>query len=619
MQCSEIRNYFADYLAEDLERSTKEEFGRHLKECPVCHAELEALTDLWMKLGSVPAGDPASPDLDIRLRGAAESYQREVQAQGSRRRLWKRLPAIAALAAAVAVAVLLPTGILHSAPAVLEDSTGSRKIQYGELVRPSGDMSAMLSMADGPRVEMRSESEFSLERADDGGTKIRLNKGGVIVDAAGPQSGNLYVQTKDMLASVSGAVSLVRAEEQGSRVAAIGGEVRVQQGTAEQKLRSGEQVTTNAKMESISVEAQLVWSRAVAAHVAMLQQAGVSTLKERVAFEVVSIRPSGPAAPAAAGARGAGGGNSGSIKGCVPASSGYSQQLDPRRLAITKATLFQLIGYAYPVSGVPDTIWKQYPGPDSCLLLGRLGLLPGGPDWIRTDMWDIEASIPGGSFGTRLSLTDPKLQQMLQTLLEERFKVVLRRETREVPVYLLKVGRNGAKFNGPREIPSPTPLQPGQKPRAVISRGPDGTTTRTVQSPDGTFAGGPPASVLTGMQVASAPRPQEGTIASGPPSRDGISKLDAAKISMTNWVNHLYANLDGRPVLDRTGLTGKYDFHFDFQGPGGADVAANPSQFDGLGESVNREAVKAMGFELEESRAPIEVWVIERAEKPSEN
>ena len=71
MQCTEIRNYFADYLAEDLEASTKEEFSRHLKECPACHAELEALTDLWVKLGSVPAGEPASPDLEVRLRASA--------------------------------------------------------------------------------------------------------------------------------------------------------------------------------------------------------------------------------------------------------------------------------------------------------------------------------------------------------------------------------------------------------------------------------------------------------------------------------------------------------------------------------------------------------------------
>jgi uncharacterized protein (TIGR03435 family) len=191
---------------------------------------------------------------------------------------------------------------------------------------------------------------------------------------------------------------------------------------------------------------------------------------------------------------------------------------------------------------------------------------------------------------------------------------------REMPVYLLKVGKDGPKFNGPRQASAPSPLQPGQKPRVIIGIGPDGNATRTIQGQDGTFAGAPAANA--GLAIApagAAATAQAGTITAGPPSRDGISKLDATKISMANWVNHLFASLNGRPVIDRTGLNGTYDFHFDFHGPTGLDVRDNPAQFDSLPEAVNREAVKAMGFELEESRAPFEVWVIERAEKPSEN
>jgi len=230
-------------------------------------------------------------------------------------------------------------------------------------------------------------------------------------------------------------------------------------------------------------------------------------------------------------------------------------------------------------------------------------------------MWDIEAAIPDGSFGARPSLADPKLQQMLQGLLQERFKVSIRREMRDMPVYLLKLGKNGPKFNGSRNAAAPTPLQPDQKPKVFISRGSDNSSSRIVQSSDGTFSGRPAGLAIAGQ----SPSLSAGTIALSPPANEGVSRLDAVKVSIANWVNHLYASLDGRAVLDRTGLAGTFDFHFDFQGPTGKDVVANPSQFDGLAESVNREAVKAMGFELEESRAPIEVWVIERAEKPSEN
>src|SRR6185295_10796170 len=77
-----------------------------------------------------------------------------------------------------------------------------------------------------------------------------------------------------------------------------------------------------------------------------------------------------------------------------------------------------------------------------CGMLGEMGLLSGGPDWVRTAMWDVEAGIPEGMFTTKPNLlTDPKIQQMIQALLAERFKLVFRRETREVSVYLLKVGK----------------------------------------------------------------------------------------------------------------------------------------------------------------------------------
>src|SRR6185436_970193 len=162
---------------------------------------------------------------------------------------------------------------------------------------------------------MRSMSELSLERAEDG-VRIRLNNGGVIVDAADQHAENLYVLTRDMVASVTGAVSLVKAEQQGSRVASIGGEVRVQQGSVEKTLRSGEQVATNPKMESISVKEELAWSREAIAHTAMLQQATPPTpsspsqapKEERLAFEVATIRPAvPPPTPAGPNARGGGG------------------------------------------------------------------------------------------------------------------------------------------------------------------------------------------------------------------------------------------------------------------------------------------------------------------------
>jgi uncharacterized protein (TIGR03435 family) len=62
-----------------------------------------------------------------------------------------------------------------------------------------------------------------------------------------------------------------------------------------------------------------------------------------------------------------------------------------------------------------------------------------------------------------------------------------------------------------------------------------------------------------------------------------------------------------RPVLDRTNLSGTFDFHLDFDRDG---ISSRPTIF---------KALEEVGLKLESGRAPVEIWVIERAEKPSEN
>jgi hypothetical protein len=185
-----------------------------------------------------------------------------------RRSKW---PAIGTIAAAIAIAVLVPITIARRAPAVIEEIGGSRKIEFGEVVRSSGSLGETLVLLDGSRVEMRAASELLLERADNG-VRIQLHTGGIIVNAAKQRKGHLYVRTKDVSVSVVGTVFLVNAEEKGSRVAVIEGEVHVQQGGTEKKLRPGGQVATNPSMEPQSLADEISWSRNVGAHLAMLQQ-----------------------------------------------------------------------------------------------------------------------------------------------------------------------------------------------------------------------------------------------------------------------------------------------------------------------------------------------------------
>jgi uncharacterized protein (TIGR03435 family) len=528
----------------------------------------------------------------------------------------RRFPRIVALPAAAALVLALVAGALvmrywsavGDGSAVVETVDGglyrvtdtktaglnvNDRIGFGDTVRSNGGLGGILALADGSRVEMRSQSELSLERADDG-VRIRLARGGIIVNAATQRSGHLYVQTRDVTVSVVGTVFLVNADEEGSRVAVIEGEVRVQQGDIERNLRPGEQVITNPGMERLPVAEGLAWSRQAEARVALLQQAMSSAASQtsavqvptadRVAFEEISIRPSGPAAPPAPGARGGGGGRNSrpAESGCVFDSMGYSYQLDPRRFAVTRVTLLHLAAYTIPNP-------KFLPGQEqrrsdvNCGVLTNTGLLSGGPDWIRTDMWDVVASIPEGVLTGSPRLTDPVVQQMLRTMLAERFNVVIRRETREVPVYLLKVGKDGPKFNG--QSPMAANRDPDRGP-VMMLLGPDGKPT----------------------PAADLPPPPEGAI-----NIIGFYLFGARNISMTQWADHLFG-LDGRPVLDRTGLTGRHDFHYE-------DPAGRPRSLDVLpaAGSLDRAVVKAMGFELEESRAPYDVWAIERAERPTEN
>src|SRR5262245_2363219 len=144
-------------------------------------------------------------------------------------------------------------------------------VKAGQSLRTNGGAGSVLVLADGSRVEMRSESELSLVRADDGVT-IRLNTGGVIVNAAKQHNGSLYVQTKDVNVSVLGTVFFVAAEKEGSRVAVIEGEVRVKQGGTEKKLRPGEQVATNPLIPRLPVSEDISWSRQAETLLALLQQ-----------------------------------------------------------------------------------------------------------------------------------------------------------------------------------------------------------------------------------------------------------------------------------------------------------------------------------------------------------
>ena len=186
-----------------------------------------------------------------------------------------------------------------------------------------------------------------------------------------------------------------------------------------------------------------------------------------------------------------------------------------------------------------------------------------GPEWLQSVRFDISAKLPAGA-------TRESFQAMLQNLLAERFKLAVHREKKEMRVYELAVARNGPKFQEavPKEaVPAGEAAQP-------LKRDGDGYPIL------------PP-----GMTMAVIP---------------GHARLRSDNRTM-EWFAGMLSNQMGSPVVDATGLHGKYDFVLSWAlDDGGPDLlSALPEQ---------------LGLKLEEKKAPVEVLVVDRIEKvPTEN
>ena len=520
--------------------------------------------------------DLAEARIENRLRTAPAQMGDELADPGSPRR-WKPWPL--ALVFGVATAALV-FAIFFQVPsridthAIVESTDGSLvrmvgekaevvrfgdRIDVGETMRTEGP-SASIALADGSRVETRSGTEFAVERAEDG-IRIHLRKGSLIVKAVAQYSGHLYVQTSQIIVSVVGTVFLVSAEEEGSRVVVIEGEVRVQQDASTTNLRPGQQWTTNPKLESLPLEKVLSWSREAEVHLALLQQSPAAPsapnpVEARVAFEVVSIRPGLPFQMPPAGARGvppAGNppapppaGNPDLARTLTCGGPGSELEVNPGRMILRNGTVYRLIVLAY---GLKD-----------CILSLQMGLVPTGPEWVRTERFDIEATIPEGSpVYTRQQLNNgeaPRLQAMIQTLLAERFMLVLERETKDLPAYNLVVTRSGRiKPSEDQTAPPPLtrgiPLRANSLPRGVMMN-------------------------CTGNAVLIS----------------DVAKCLQKGVSAT--------------IIDKTDLRALYDI----------PVFTPDPAFPGLSPE---QILEPLGLKLEPTKAPGEVLTIKRVERPTEN
>ena len=237
---------------------------------------------------------------------------------------------------------------------------------------------------------------------------------------------------------------------------------------------------------------------------------------------------------------------------------------------------------------------------------------------LDAQRFDIQATLPAGA-------TEKDVPQMLQALLAERFKLAIHRETRDLPVYALIIGKDGPKLKEAEpEPPAPAAAsensgdpKPGER---VLNMGSNQIRV------SGNMRDGKGITVNTGrmgrMHVTMA---------------DGKMHLEAERMTMSSLAETA-TNFAGRPVVDMTGLKGEYhvtlelslqDLRNAAQGAGipipGASVSlgsAAPGLLDASDPSGSSifASVQQMGLKLDARKAPIPFIVIDHYEKsPTEN
>ncbi|HEV2578006.1 MAG TPA: TIGR03435 family protein [Acidobacteriaceae bacterium] len=198
------------------------------------------------------------------------------------------------------------------------------------------------------------------------------------------------------------------------------------------------------------------------------------------------------------------------------------------------------------------------------------------PDWAGKDTWDIEAKVAPEDLaeyqrgGALSPMDNPVAQQMLQSMLAERCKLVVHRVPAEVPGFALVLAKDGPKLT---EAPSDQTQPSG-----------------SIRAPGGGFL--------------------------VPYQRGQRAVVGYYAMSMPAFALHL-RGMAGGPVVDRTGLTGKYNFTLTW-------LSLDPNEREGSVSfddpfPLSHWNFAALGLKVEQIQVPTEHIVIDHIEKPSPN
>jgi bla regulator protein blaR1 len=264
-----------------------------------------------------------------------------------------------------------------------------------------------------------------------------------------------------------------------------------------------------------------------------------------------------------------------SIKRCKDApdnGSGFQAHADrpgaganrsPDRQTWSCVSMSTLITQAYSIWASGEGKPAAFPAP-----IERL------PSWTDSEFYTIEAKSEG-SPGEGL-MRGP----MLQALLEDRFALKIRRETREGRVYLMTVAKGGPKLQ---------PFQGGCTPVDIVHLAASMSTNRNPCRGSGQSKGPNKTIDIPGLD------------------------LDSFALAITRD-----GGFDG-PVLNKTGLTGYFHIHLEFLSNGRPGDAASASADDPPFPSIFTAMPQQLGLKVEAGKGPREFLVVDHLEKPSEN
>jgi uncharacterized protein (TIGR03435 family) len=246
------------------------------------------------------------------------------------------------------------------------------------------------------------------------------------------------------------------------------------------------------------------------------------------------------------------------------------------------------------------------------------------PDWMMSARYDVQAKLPPDTPQEQRNL-------MLQQLLADRFLLKTHKESKEVPIYSLVVGKNGPKLKKAAEQPAPTVTE-----APATGSGP-GTASGPAAGGGGraAFGGGPGAGPGGRGPGGPGGRGGAGMIMmrmEGP----GKLRLTANATTTSNLADMIARQVD-RPVFDDTKLTDRYDVELEFKpengagmmkgmpmmmphGDGGGGDARGPAPDGVEAPSIFTAVQDQLGLKLEAKKGPIETIVVDHSEKtPTEN